>query len=202
MSCLECGKETKNPKFCSLSCSAKTQNRNVLRKDKTKICHTCGIQFDYGNDPHRKFCGHSCAAKASNAGRVKKKTCFHCQTLYSGCGKKFCSPKCMGLSKKKTIIDDWEKDPSSATRTQGLSPTVRRHLMQQSGNQCSLCAWGEVNPVTGRSPLEVDHIDGDCYNNDSGNLRVLCPNCHSLTDTYKALNKNGKRKYRKHSQIV
>jgi len=108
----------------------------------------------------------------------------------------------MGLSKKKTIIDDWEKDPSSATRTQGLSPTVRRHLMQQSGNQCSLCAWGEVNPVTGRSPLEVDHIDGDCYNNDSGNLRVLCPNCHSLTDTYKALNKNGKRKYRKHSQIV
>ncbi|MFJ9434722.1 HNH endonuclease signature motif containing protein [Streptomyces sp. NPDC101490] len=34
-------------------------------------------------------------------------------------------------------------------------------------------------------PLEVDHIDGDWRDNRIGNLRFLCPNCHSTTDTYR-----------------
>ncbi|MBT2539997.1 HNH endonuclease [Streptomyces sp. ISL-44] len=40
-------------------------------------------------------------------------------------------------------------------------------------------------------PLEVDHIDGDWRNNQPGNLRLLCPNCHSTTDTYRG---RGKRR--------
>ena len=32
--------------------------------------------------------------------------------------------------------------------------------------------------------LQLDHIDGDRSNNELGNLRLLCPNCHALTDTY------------------
>jgi hypothetical protein len=38
-------------------------------------------------------------------------------------------------------------------------------------------------------PLELDHIDGDAGNNNYDNLRVLCPNCHALTPTFKAKNK-------------
>ncbi|MEV5969731.1 HNH endonuclease [Streptomyces sp. NPDC051921] len=34
-------------------------------------------------------------------------------------------------------------------------------------------------------PLEVDHVDGDWRNNRIGNLRLLCPNCHSTTDSYR-----------------
>lgn len=40
--------------------------------------------------------------------------------------------------------------------------------------------------------LECDHIDGDRSNNDISNLRWLCPNCHSTTDTYAG--RNVKRK--------
>ncbi|MEV5159674.1 HNH endonuclease [Streptomyces sp. NPDC053728] len=40
-------------------------------------------------------------------------------------------------------------------------------------------------------PLEVDHIDGDWRNNKPQNLRLLCPNCHSTTDTYRG---RGKRR--------
>ena len=49
---------------------------------------------------------------------------------------------------------------------------------------CSECGIGELwmdKPIT----LELDHIDGDRYNNDFDNLRILCPNCHSHTETFR-----------------
>lgn len=48
---------------------------------------------------------------------------------------------------------------------------------------CSLCP---VSNVWNGFPLslELDHIDGDHTNNESSNLRMLCPNCHTQTETY------------------
>jgi len=40
--------------------------------------------------------------------------------------------------------------------------------------------------------LEIDHIDGDRENNVLTNLRFLCPNCHSLTPTFR--NRGGDKK--------
>ncbi|MEN3332591.1 MAG: hypothetical protein V7641_1956 [Blastocatellia bacterium] len=34
-------------------------------------------------------------------------------------------------------------------------------------------------------PLELDHINGDPTDNRIENLRILCPNCHALTETYR-----------------
>jgi hypothetical protein len=34
-------------------------------------------------------------------------------------------------------------------------------------------------------PLELDHINGEPTDNRIENLRILCPNCHALTDTYR-----------------
>ncbi|PVC87418.1 HNH endonuclease signature motif containing protein [Streptomyces sp. CS131] len=55
---------------------------------------------------------------------------------------------------------------------------------------CALCSTGPI--WRGRLlPLEVDHIDGNWRNNQQQNLRLLCPNCHSTTDTYRG---RGKRR--------
>lgn len=42
-------------------------------------------------------------------------------------------------------------------------------------------------------PLELDHIDGNSNNNNLENLRLLCPNCHALTPTYRGRNVRLKR---------
>ena len=63
-----------------------------------------------------------------------------------------------------------------------------------------MCGWGVVNTYSNMIPLEIEHIDGNYLNNSEENLILLCPNCHSLTATYKGANKNG-RKSRRHYSL-
>lgn len=57
---------------------------------------------------------------------------------------------------------------------------------------CEECGWAERS-IDGYLPLELDHINGDKHDNRFDNLRVLCPNCHSLKNTYRG-RKNKKLK--------
>ena len=53
---------------------------------------------------------------------------------------------------------------------------------------CEECGWAKRNQ-DGYLPLELDHINGDRHDNRLENLRVLCPNCHSLKPTHRGRNK-------------
>ena len=65
-----------------------------------------------------------------------------------------------------------------------------------------MCGWAEINIKTGKVPLVADHIDGNWRNNTEENLRLVCPNCDSLSPTYAALNRGNGRKHRAISNRV
>ena len=66
---------------------------------------------------------------------------------------------------------------------------IKVYLIKIKGEKCEQCGWDKKNEYTNKVPIEMDHIDGNSENNKLDNLRLLCPNCHSLTKTYKGANK-------------
>lgn len=125
--------------------------------------------------------------------------CLYCQAkLAKRYQKKFCSNKCQVKYQYKLYIDKWKKGNVSGNRgisTKNISAHLRRYLVIKYGERCSLCGWNKRH-VKGYVPLEIDHIDGNSENNIENNLRLLCPNCHSLTLSYKNLNKGRGRIWR------
>lgn len=114
--------------------------------------------------------------------------------------KKYCSSNCKTVHNNQELIKSWLIGLWDGSRKTGqLSSVIRNYLLAEVKYQCSSCGWNKINPTTNKVPLDIDHIDGNSDNNLPQNLRVLCPNCHSLTPTYKALNKVGRgtRAYRK-----
>jgi hypothetical protein len=72
------------------------------------------------------------------------------------------------------------------------SNSLRKRLIKENyfKYQCCDCLLSEWRGEPIR--LELEHINGVNTDNRIENLKILCPNCHSLTDTYRGKNKKKK----------
>lgn len=78
----------------------------------------------------------------------------------------------------------WAKDEQLKDWTEySRASTLKPHLIKERGHQCEECKLEEWlnKPIT----LEVEHVDGNTCNNNLDNLKLLCPNCHSYTPTWR-----------------
>ena len=117
------------------------------------------------------------------------KQCINCGKPLSNRQQKYCSTQCHSDYQYKIYIDKWKKDEKIGLHNKSLSNYVRRYMLEKANYSCEQCGWNKKNPITNKTPLEIHHIDGNYCNNTENNLQVLCPNCHSLTSNYKALNR-------------
>ena len=135
-----------------------------------------------------------------NKGKHKSCYCLFCGKRIKR-GRKFCNNKHQQAYEYNEYIKRWKEGLEKGSRGEySLSSYIRNYMLRKALYKCELCGWGEVNKYTGTVPLEIHHIDGNYMNNKEENLQVLCPNCHSLTETYKSHNKkgrSGRRKYNK-----
>lgn len=63
--------------------------------------------------------------------------------------------------------------------------------------QCESCGEDDQS-----LSFELDHIDGDNSNHKLSNLRILCPNCHSKTPTFRGRNIRKVKKHTKDKQFL
>ena len=95
------------------------------------------------------------------------------------------------------IKQKWNEKKGLATSGMLSHRSVKGFLIYLHGAACMECGWDKINHHTGTVPIELEHCDGDSENNKLNNLKLLCPNCHSLTATYKGANRGKGRATRR-----
>lgn len=127
--------------------------------------------------------------------------CLYCGKEPNRPHYRYCSNSCQLKYQHKSYINDWLANKKVGLSSLGLvSPHIKKYLREKYGNRCCLCGWHEVNKKTGQVPLVADHIDGNWRNNIEKNLRLVCPNCDSLSPTYAGLNRGNGRANRRGSK--
>lgn len=170
---------------------------NISREERN--CLECNSEFEAVKSDPKKFCCNSCATKFNNkAGKTGKQVnknevnCLNCNKQL-GPRRKYCDGNCQHEFNRKQKFELIENGDTSLGAW-----WYKKYLIHKHGEKCMECGWSEINPYSGKVPIELEHIDGDSENNSLDNLKLLCPNHHSLTPTYKALNTgNGRHSRRK-----
>ena len=161
--------------------------RKIEYSSNPNKCFECNSSLTYEKKSN-KFCSSSCSVSYTNKQRGKKRYCEYCgkelnrsKTVKNS---KYCSLECFFASTNRKVEEKIEKGE------QVSSDSLRKYLMKKQNEKCSTCGWGERNPISKTVCLDLHHKDGNAENNIIGNVELICPNCHSLTENYKRVGNN------------
>jgi len=174
--------------FCSQTCAYASRNKKI-----TTLCKQCQVSISVGKKQKLEtgnFCSLHCSAIYRNLNKQNKK--YFCQY----CGKnmkikqKYCSHMCQHEFQYQDYIEKWKTGLITGSKGMGkISDHIRRYMLAKNQQKCQNCGFDKVHPLSKKSILQIDHINGDWEDNREENLQVLCPNCHALTPTFGGRNK-------------
>jgi len=150
-----------------------------------KKCLKCGKLHD-GNYGSGKYCNVKCANSRVRTEEVKKKISEGVKKSKSW--EKINRETFDKEKQIKSLKETWRK---KRPEWDEVHISTKKRWLKEDIGECQMCGLKEW--LNEKIKLEVDHIDGDKYNNSRENLRLLCPNCHSTTPTWRKPNKNLKQ---------
>ena len=158
-------------------------------------CPKCNTEFDnYSKWGAKKFCSRKCSnSRVFSEDSIEKKRVKNLEFWA-----KFDKTARQEIHKQKTLKYDFDahqkKVQAANLKTSWSRPheemhhgSLRKRLLHERNYKCEECGVGtEYNgkPLS----LELEHVDGNNKNNKVENLKILCPNCHSQTPTFRGRN--------------
>ena len=117
-------------------------------------------------------------------------------TIYGNKRQKYCCNKCQQeaqtIKKYEYYLSNQDKFVGKEIKYEWL----KKIFIKEQEHNCAICGMKD-NWNNKELHFILDHIDGDATNNRRNNLRLICPNCDSQLDTYKARNTgHSTRKYK------
>ena len=166
--------------FCAQIATAKRRHlRVVMSKNKTRVRYRPPFKYDWCEVQTYYDAGNSfaqCKAKFGFSNRT-----WHKARLRGDLN------NMRSVSKPLDVLLSEAKHRTTIKRR-----LLKEGLLRAECYRCGISSWQE-KPLS----IQIDHING--INNDYRleNLRMLCPNCHSLPDTHGR--KNAGRRLRAYS---
>ena len=99
----------------------------------------------------------------------------------------YCNIKCVSNYIRDKTLKKWEN--GEYNHNCKLPKSIKDYIFKKNDNKCEKCRFEGYNVKSGKSILQIHHIDGNSTNNSKDNLQLLCPNCHAMTENFMALNK-------------
>lgn len=158
------------------------------------MCKKCGGEFS-PTKGLKSYCSLECRNSRVRTDDTKRKIGIGVSMWQKRCREerpdewKAYTKKLSDTSKRTSELKrlSWKKKMSLRSFDSLAWDARRSRVLDEQSGKCAHCGIDEWkgHPLT----LEVDHINGDHSDNRRENLVGLCPNCHSITDTWRGRNK-------------
>jgi len=202
--CARCFSTKKNRKEINEKVSNTFKERGITKEGLTVRCKYCNEYFTGSKtNKNPKFCSQTCVAKYNMKVSDDEiiKSCK--ESLSMGQAAELLGVSFLTLRKRAKNLGVYQPNVGlKGTRRksfrkiqskeilEGKHPNYQTHKLKKrllkegiKENKCERCGisiWQEIELC-----IELHHIDGNNRNHKLNNLQMLCPNCHSLTVTYK-----------------
>lgn len=145
------------------------------------FCQRCGAEFQQTGSYVKRFCSRSCANVRAFSEDSNK--------LRANSNRKAMSAK---TPEERAEQSKRGRDAKARKRAHDLlhgsfdSLNInlkRERILMEQESRCDVCkneAFWNGKPLN----FHLDHVSGDRTDETRSNLRLLCPNCHSQTETY------------------